>query len=184
MIETFNSHGWRDFSQRYHDVYGYFPKENGGEVLVKVVELDSKTIKFVDDKGVTYYGVADKGVQFKFIPVIKKLFLHEDKLHLATRVPARQYKRGICEANTQVTELAYNRHVDLTFDVIKSYNTVAPKHKVANSIFGFSGRYVYLYNNVIGFIENNKILLEQHMFKQELFDAIRDNKLTYSVELA
>jgi hypothetical protein len=185
MIETFTSNGWRDFYQRYLNVFGFFPTK-AGEVLVQITEINDNRCKFSDANGTAYYAVADKGVEFKFIPISKRLFIHEGVLCVAHRVPARQYRRGICVDNTAVRRLNGYGGIELGFDVVNSYlqgpKTVSEQVAAYDTMFGRQGYSLMLYDNQIGtFLDNKTVTLTQPMFKQELSDCFRRNKIEVSI---
>lgn len=187
-LEEFTSAGARDFRQRYLDVFGYFPTGEN-EVLVKVTEVTETKTNFVDVKGLLYTAYADKGVMFKFIPVVKKLFFYNKKLCLAHRKPARQYQRGITYNNTTMQTI-YGDSIPVEFDTIEAYSNSreqkTEQHDILlNDMLAFYAGYVYLYNLNIGVVMPyaKKILLTNPLFKQELIDSIRDRGLNYEVEL-
>jgi len=187
-LEEFTSAGARDFRQRYLDVFGYFPTGDK-EVLVKVTEVSDTKTSFVDVRGLAYTAYADKGVMFKFIPVVKKLFFYNKKLCLAHRKPARQYQRGITYNNTTM-QTVYGEGIHVDFDTIQAYsNNLEQKTELndilLNEMLAFYAGYVYLYNLNIGVVmpQSKRVLLTNPLFKQELMDSIRDRGLDYEVEV-
>lgn len=177
-LEEFTSGGSRDFRQRYNDVFGFFPKGDGTDVLVRVTDVSDTSMRFVDERGISYTAYADQGVVFRFIPVTKKLFFFEDKLVLASRNPARQYQRGICQANTRFNTITNGGVLDIDFDTIKAY--IAEKG-VLNKFLAFEGNRLYLYSQLIGIKQGDSIVLENSLFRQEVLDALRVNGLNYEV---
>jgi len=187
-LEEFTSEGARDFRQRYLDVFGYFPTGNS-YVLVKVTEVFDTKTNFVDDRGLVYTAYADKGVMFKFIPIVKKLFFYKKKLCFAHRKPARQYQRGITYNNT-IMQSVFGDYMPVEFDTIQAYSNNqeqdTEKHDVLlNDMLAFYAGSVYLYNLNIGVVmpQSKRVLLTNPLFKQELMDSIRDRGLTYEVEV-
>jgi hypothetical protein len=181
-LEEFTSAGSRDFRQRYLDVYGYFPTSNG-DVLVKVTSVDEHKTVFTDAKGLQYTAYADKGVMFKFIPVIKRLFFFNNDLCLAQRKPARQYQRGICHANTTIVGIV-GGYFDVGFDIINAYGKPVKSvgsNCLLNDITAIYDGTVYLYNTNIGTVFGKHIVLSQPLFKQEVMDAVRNAELDYEV---
>lgn len=178
-LEEFTSNGWRDFSQRYLGVFGYFK-----DMLVQVSDVTEDTTSFINVNNIKYYANADTGVVFKFIPVTKKLFFFDGKLLLAQRVPARQYKRGIYQQNTSVRGVPYGEQYEVSFEMLEAYNN----NKIANSnvhilndMFALYGSSIYLYNQRIGGVIDDTIYLDTPLFRQEVVDALRANNLPMGV---
>lgn len=185
MIATFTSAGWRDFNQRYANVFGYFPKEDGTDVLVYMEKVGETRCTFRDREDLTYYAQADMGVNFKFIPITKKVFLYNGMPHLAQRVPARQYRRGICGDNTKITSILSGRSLSVDFAMVQAY-TEKPdnsgKHKVFDDIFVITqAGNLCIYDHCVGSIEGSKVTLTSDIFKQEILDLFRRNNLEYTI---
>lgn len=116
MFEKFTSEDAHDFRQRYQGTYGWF-KRKDKKLLVKLTTVDSdgfgeKVVHFADKDGVPYTlraDSADESVGFEFIP--PKTLYHNTSdgvAYLLTRVPARQYLRGICDRNTRIRSVGGN----------------------------------------------------------------------------
>ena len=180
-LEEFTSNGWRDFSQRYLGVFGYFK-----DLLVQVSDVTELRTNFVSKSGVTYHANADTGVVFKFVPVTKRLFYFDDQLVLAQRVPARQYKRGVHAQNTSVRGVRFGEVYEVSFDLLEAYtnnkNNNGDVH-ILNDMFALYMGGVYLYNQRIGTLIKDKIQLTTPLFKQEVIDALRINDVKMSVEV-
>ena len=195
MIEEYSSKSWRDFSQRYKDTYGWYLGSSGKKTLVKLTEVGEVILRFVDDAGVPYSANADKGNCFEFIPLEKSLYIYKDSLVLCQRVPARQWRRGIHQHNTSITQVNGGwGGIDISFDVL--VNVLSPtNHKdglrrflagastdvALNAMFGVSKSNVYVYNRVIGSYNKGTITLKDGLFKQEFSDVIRDLNLDWKL---
>ena len=183
-LEEFTSGGARDFRQRYLEVYGFFPVDKR-EVLVRVTEVNDNRMSFVDERGIQYSAYADKGVFFRFIPVTKRLFIHNDNLYLAFRKPARQYKRGITYENTTFVSMS-GGNADVDFETVLSYNNSrqvrsAKNCKILTDFLGVYEGSLFLYNQVIGTINDKTAYLSIPIFRQEVLDALRINGMKQEV---
>ena len=183
-LEEFTSGGARDFRQRYLKVFGFFPVEDR-EILVRVTEVSDARMSFTDERGIQYTAYADKGVFFRFIPVTKRLFYYDGRLCLAHRKPARQYQRGITYANT-VFQTVYGTPLDVDFDSVKAYvNYKSAKLpdgcKILTDYLGIVDGSVFLYNQMIGAINEKNVALDVPVFRQEVIDALRINNMKQEV---
>lgn len=199
MLEEFNSRGSRDFRQRYEGCYGFFkPPQAEHKLMVLLRGIQEDRLSFLDENGISMEAVADRGHVFEFIPVQRKLFLYNNRLHYISRRPARQWQRGISDNNTQVRDITRGEFVSVNFKRLQAALDDGPpklstlekycKEKVAAFLisqhFGVSDEQVFLYNTVIGTFdkETSTITLTEPVFKQELSDAIREAKFPLKVE--
>jgi len=199
MIEEFKSEGWRDFSQRYKDTYGWYLTDTGRKVLVQLVDVNDTTLKFAGKEGQTYTAIADKGNCFEFLPLERAVHNTPTHVYYCSRVPARQWRRGVHQANTSITNLlggGWAGGEKLSFDLleqifqennptdyIQSFLSGDRVGLALNSMFAMGKNRVYLYNRVIGEYKNRSITLSNHLFSQEINDLVRDLALPYKVEL-
>ena len=195
MIEEFTRNGWEDFQRRYDRTFGFFHTETGRRVLVKVVAVSPDALSMVDADGVAYTANADRGNQFEFLPVEKAVYNYKDEVILTQRQPARQWKRGICAQNTAIILLGggrgmFDRARDVNFSFLEtifvnhSYKESVErfkKHRRAsvalNEVFSIINRdSIMVYDQVIGsfFEEQNSIVLNNNLFRQEIEDTLRE----------
>jgi len=191
MKTEFLSDGWRDFHQRYKDTFGWFEREGKPSVLVKLVSIEAHGLEFVDEQGFRYNAYPDKGNFFTFLPVVKGCYLFGDKVVTVERIPARQWRRGICNDNTSITNTAgYFYSVD--FPIIKAIftgqNNTIERYKLAkqlpvllNSQFHIEHEGVFVYNKRIGNFGDDTIILDDSVFSQELGDLMKQHQLPIRV---
>lgn len=113
MFEKFTSVDAADFRQRYLNTYGFFRRDNQ-RTLVKLVNVD-ETVSFKDKDDVEYklFPDSQNDVGFEFLPPKAAWHNTEEGGMLVTRVPARQWLRGICSRNTKIgTPLGHMVAVD------------------------------------------------------------------------
>jgi len=193
-LEEFTSGGARDFRQRYLGVWGYYPTPSGEKLLVYMSQINERETKFSDAKGIEYTAKADQGVFFQFIPIEKRLFVYDNMLVLAERRPARQYSRGVSEANTSFREITYADTVLITAKTIVAYAN--PVYEVVidasktvqllSPMFGIKHGSIYLYDRRIGSVQYDKNLklqlrVDEPLFYQELVDVVRERKINVEV---
>lgn len=189
MKAEFTGLGSRDFRQRYNGSWGWYTvPESGKRMLVLMDLVSDHEARFRDQKNNRYMAYADTGVVFEFIPVTKRLFIHNSRLLLQTRVPAHMWSRGINLQNTQQLDVAANVPQAIGFDSIVSamepegYKEVG-NIKLLNNVFGIVGTFVYVYDKYIGEWNPNTncITLKDNMFIQELTDLVRKLNKPWSV---
>lgn len=106
MIETPTRNNLADFKQRYSGVMGwYMDKDSQAKTLVRVHSVGTDRVTFRDSVGNTFYALVDGGIAFEFLPVEKAWRNTKDNTYYIHRVPARQWRRGICEENTTIHSL-------------------------------------------------------------------------------
>lgn len=193
-LEEFTSGGARDFRQRYLGVWGYYPTPSGEKLLVYMSQINERETKFNDAIGIEYTAKADQGVFFQFIPIEKRLFVYDNMLVLAERRPARQYSRGVSEANTLFREITYSDTVLITAKTIVAYANpvydvvIDPSKTVQllSPMFGIKHGRIFLYDRGIGSVRydaNLKLQLrvDEPLFYQELVDVVRERKINVEV---
>lgn len=199
MKAEFKSNGWEDFRQRYSGTYGWFEREDKPPILVRVGHVDVESMVFEDDKGIKYTAHSDKGNVFSFIPVIRGMYKCQGEITYVQRIPARMYKRGVCEDNTSMMSI-YTGSMPVTFaSILDMVNTsieyelhklkgmLTSKQDVDNILlsrqFSIKRNDVYLYDNLIGSITSpNTIMLNSPLFTQEITDIFNANKIDMDVQ--
>ena len=183
MIAEFTSNGAEDFRQRFRGVFGWFiSPETKNETLVKVTDVTARQTTFVDKEGQEYVAFADKQLQFKFIPVQQSVFTFDGMPYLAQRVPARQYRRGICGDNTSIRSVASYVGRPVDFGVVEAYvNGVRDPHSMLNhktrrvltrQLSIVDGN-VYIYDaHIASLLDGGDMYIVQDMFRQEVLDFL------------
>jgi len=173
-----------DYFKRMQQIkLGLLPKE---AVPKPKKQINDVAGVFINANNIKYYANADTGVVFKFIPVTKKLFYFDDKLLLAQRVPARQYKRGIHQQNTNIRGVLYSEQYEVSFDMLDAYNNnkiINDDVHILNNMFALTATGLFLYNQRIGNVLDDTIHLSTPLFRQEVVDALRANNLPMGVKV-
>lgn len=200
MIEEFTSRGSRDFRQRYEGTYGfYIHPETKRRMLVLISEVRDDALRFTDEKRMDYSPNADRGFEFEFIPLEKKLFNFGEQICCIRRIPARQFQRGVCRANTLITSLSVeNTQVGLSFaavaaayadekrntpEMVAEYVAGKRKQLLVSPMFAFIGKKLYLYETPVAVVKDKTLLVEEPIFRQEVADMVEKHHFPYSVEI-
>lgn len=200
MIEEFTLRGASDFSQRYRHTFGWYLQDSGDKILVKVDEVRSDKLHFSDEVGIPYVAYADKGNRFEFLPVERATYNTQTYGPVATeRIPARQYKRGICTANTQITVIhgglsTITPDFDILTEIFASplpdaayIPALKNKGLAVGNLFILSGEAVRLYHSPIGSYKQQgsrlAITLTTPLFQQELSDALAKLPLEFDLSV-
>ena len=193
MKATLSRFNAGDFRQRHQNTYGFI-KVNDKRMLVHVDEVNGSFVSFSDIDGYKFTSNAGSDFEFEFIPVERAWHNTEHNPIYSSRVPARQWQRGVCDGNTRLLAVSDKGRVD----------SVACDFKQIASIFTFPGltplqinkRFeegkavalskafavsqlgaVYLYDRAIGTLnlKERKLKLNMPIVMQELSDAFRDS---------
>lgn len=189
MHEEFTGLGSRDFRQRYTGSYGWYTTPGGKRVMVLMDVINDHEASFQDRQGNKYRANADTGVSFEFIPITKKLFIHDKRLLLITRTPARMWARGINTQNTAIRDVVKQSGVGLSFERIVA--TMEEERyqedgeiKLLSNLFAIGDNVVYIYDKEIGewSAKTQTIKLHDKLFYQEIVDLVKKLGKPWKVE--
>jgi hypothetical protein len=194
MIEEFKSDTLADFRQRYQGCYGWFEKSPEQRILVVLDSVDF-ALKFRDKTGMVFSANPDKGNKFSFLPVEKGVHWAGGRVVLCNRIPARQYRRGICADNTSIYQLTTTHTLHPSFDLLETifgedenqsideFRTAYKGNVVLDKMFSIVDNRVYLYAHLLGVYtpEKQAITLNQTIFFQEIYDTVTRNKLDLEI---
>jgi len=195
MYDTYTQENQRDFAARYCDTFGWLIDEKrNNKRLVYLAETDGDHLYFYSQLGgVKQHTIAGAGVMFEFIPVDHGWFKADNgAIYLLTRVPARQWKRGISRSNTSITGITGN-NVPVNFEVMSSiFNEKNPQTYTYSSArpialskhFAIDAKKnVFFYDSLIGTEDNGIITLKNNHVLQELQDLVRRKKLPLEIKV-
>ncbi len=198
MIDSPTYENSHDFRQRYLRSYGFLIREDRKH-LVYITECGVDQVKFSDISGASLFCQSNRGIKFEFIPVTRGWFYTSQGMCYLSRVPEKQYTRGISPNNTQVLVYSYGDGLtksSVSFDLLNDIFVDPPEPPTLeeyledkSKIFKVSKHFVFL-NNKVYFFEREigtvtrsykTISLKEPMFKQELKDALVKNNLPFEV---
>jgi hypothetical protein len=204
MIDSPTHANIADFKQRYQGVFGWInPEENRS--LVYVSNVNTKQVTFKDANGNEFYANVGANVDFEFLPVNRAWYKTNKGMFFGQRIPARQWKRGVCTENTQLREVVgvalattvmtmrwhdavfsvmqnptnYKKQVDHYLASATEVNTPLSKH------FAIVHTSLYFFSKVVGTVDkiNLVITLTSDMVYQELIDVCRRNNYPFKVNI-
>jgi hypothetical protein len=206
MFEKFTSMESHDFRQRYQGTYGFFTHQ-GKKTLTRLdkvfAEGKASYVEFSDKDGLKYLLHPDsenEGTGFEFLPPKSAWFNTKEGIPLlVSRIPARQYQRGICDKNTSITDIRNNnRPVDFEFlsmlfgQNISAASALVSAKETGNGaagvaispqfVVGFNTHNIKCFNQTIGYAEYSKGMFtieldSPELWTQEVTDAFRRSGL-------
>jgi hypothetical protein len=201
MIEVVTRDRSPEMAQRYAGTYGFLKTDAGKKILVEIRDVQARYTEVTDSKGNNYTLASDTGIELEFTQVPSQWF-QPDKDHIVyvTRKPDRQYKRGICDANTTLYTPYRDgtglqaigtdaKRVEAIFNPTGDSQAFASIRKIAcglwSKFFAWAGETVYVKDMSIGKVdhENKKIKLNDDMFLQEMRDALARSNSDYVVKV-
>lgn len=179
MKDTFTSENRRDFHQRYHGCFAWYIPDHGDKHLVRINQINDKSVNFITEDGTAYTANIDQGVTWEFTQLERGWYTSsDDQAWYVFRIPQRQFARGISHANTGLYKL--NKHLkamdisfssvkDVCLDIKKDTNDIV----VLSKHFAINQKEVYMYDNIIGSRNKNVLTIHNELFMQEICDAVR-----------
>jgi hypothetical protein len=120
----FNSHNWEDIQRYYRHTYIKF-KETGDTLFyVRDVRPDKVTGTDQDGTEFALHLNYDDPYEVDYILPNKSYFQYAKRACMLQRIPAKQYRRGICADNVRITGLSKTGGIvaiDVTFDTLKAF---------------------------------------------------------------
>lgn len=120
----FNSQNWEDISRYYRHTYVKF-KETG-DTLFYIRDVRPDAVRGTDQDGTEFvlYLNHDDPYEVNYVLPNKSYFQFAKRACMLQRIPAKQYRRGICADNVRITGLSKTgglTAIDLTFDTLKAF---------------------------------------------------------------
>ena len=105
MREKFVGATYRDFAQRYQGTYGWLYTDKKHFVYVNKVDIDATYFEDINKRQLHLKSGSD--YEFEFLPVMRGyVYGEDDAIYYLNRVPARMWRRGICQDNTSITDIS------------------------------------------------------------------------------
>jgi hypothetical protein len=208
MIDSLTSLNYKDFTQRYSGTIGFFLTDKEKRV-VSIDNVDSRRARFSDENKNEYHVDANGGGVFEFIQVQRGWFNALKDTYFLQRIPARQWQRGICRANTASYVLKDTNFspTDLTVKLISKL--FPSKVTVADAMvdylagerlglalskhFAINKAYLLMHDHTIGTVQlqkgtttaSSKLIIQSlnPMFHQEITDVINRNRFNGVIEI-
>lgn len=169
----FTSSNWQDIRKYYEGTYVKFTEF--GDRLFYISQVRPDGISGMDDEQTAFEMYLSDAAPYtvNFTLPHKATFQWKDSVYLLQRIPARQYRRGLCSDNTMITNVATGTSVDVGFQSLKafvskpSYSSFsnAFNTKVKTKAIALSPRMSYLRSGSI-LIDNKKIAVFSYETKK------------------
>jgi hypothetical protein len=209
MRDTLTTENASDFSARYISTIAWYSPSSSDEKKfpVFIEEAGPSYVAFRDKDDNHFTAPCDSGVSFEFKQAERGWYYHPNRnAYCICRLPARQWKRGIGEGNTQVWVVTPGlrlRHVSFQFELLAELflhqqtitaADIRDQYKqnckdesikgiayplVLSRMLALADNKVYLYHSVVGdrsLRYPNTLLVHKH-FVQEIRDALEEVQL-------
>lgn len=129
---------WRDIQRYYEGTYVKF--REFGETLfwIQRVREDAITGKSEDGEEFILHLHSDAPYVIDYILPHKAVFQKGEHVYALQRIPARQYKRGLCNDNTQIVNMLTQEKQNFGFPLLKAFVNKQSYPSLDEAIWGKS----------------------------------------------
>ena len=189
---------WRDIQKYYENTYVKFSEF--GDKLFYINSVGSDKVAGVDDENTAFELFLSNSAPYmvNYLLPHKAVFQWKDSVYLLQRIPARQYRRGLCSDNTMITNVTTGTRLDIGFNSLKAFvgkpsyssfsnafNTKAKTKAVALSsrMSYLRSGYILIDSHKIAQFDYNtkKILMLHKIFLPEIMQHMVDHNEHYEV---
>lgn len=194
----FTSSNWRDIQKYYECTYVKFSEF--GDRLFYIQQVRPDGISGIDDEQTAFEMYLSDAAPYtvNYLLPHKATFQWKDSVYLLQRIPARQYRRGLCSDNTMITNVATGVKIEIGFNSLKAFVSKpcyssfsnAFNTKVKTKAIALSPRMTYLRSGFI-LIDSHKvaqfdyttkrILMIHKLFLPEIMQHMVDHNEQYEV---
>jgi hypothetical protein len=143
------SSNWEDIRRYFSDTYVKFKEY--GDRLFFIQHVDPSVISGYDEDEVRFdlYLSDSKPYTLDYILPSKATFQYKNQAYMLHRIPARQYRRGLCQDNTNIIRLHDGQKMPIDFDILKAfvnkpvYSTLGQALKATKGTHTISSRMWY-----------------------------------------
>lgn len=194
----FTSANYQDIRKYYEGTYVKFTEF--GDRLFYITDITTQQVNGIDDTDTPFILYLDNHHPYivNYLLPHKAVFQWKDSVYLLQRVPARQYKRGLCAENTMITNVATGQAVEIGFAALKAFVTkptyasfsAAINTKVKTRAVALTNRMTYLRTGAILMdsiriatydFESKKITMIRKAFEFEIQQHLWIHNDTYEV---
>jgi len=194
----FISSNWRDIDKYYTGTYVKFNEY--GDKLFHIDHVNPNVVEGEDDTGTNFQLFLSDSAPYtvNYLLPHKATFQWNDSVYMLQRIPARQYRRGLCSDNTQIINIATGSRVDISFKSLKAFVSkpmyssfsAAFNSKAKTKAVALSPRLTYIRSGLIlvdqvrvaSFDYNTKKIHMIHkIFLPEIMQHMMDHNETYEV---
>ena len=185
----FTASNWRDIEKYYHGTYLKF--QEFGDRLFLINNVRPAYVKGIDEDQNEFILYLDDEHPYTvdYILPNKAVFSYRNAAFLLQRVPARQYRRGLCEENVKVVRVHDGQTLPFSFEVLKAFvqkqKYLSLKEALASksgTSFPLTSRISYYRKNQGIYVDtkqvayiSNGILLSHRLFEKEMTGLIQQD---------
>jgi hypothetical protein len=161
MIDTLEAHGYKDFNQRYQGCFCLY-----NNMLVKIRKSTDNGVEFEDKDG-NKYNSADRSQPFLFMALAKGWYNTKQGPVFLSRRAQRQWTRGVSDATVAIRRVKNGPSCWglKALDFAALADILSEEKKITfsgfpyalNKNFALSDSYVFLWDQVIGSVEKEKV---------------------------
>lgn len=188
----FNSETSNDVSKYFRGCYVKFPQT--GDYLCMVDSVDSERIIgkiFTPDSEGNwderpYQHPLFEGVEIDFVLPKKSYFNYDGSAHFLYRIPARQYRKGICPENTAVIRMSSNgglHGINFNFHMLTAYvnkqqflpfgTTGKNSYAVAPRMAVSKQGHIFVDKTIVGFYDGKSIIVRHKLFQEDVEKVLK-----------
>lgn len=186
-----------DISKYYRHTYVKF-KETG-DTLYYIRDVNHRMIRGTDQDGTEFelYLSDDHPYEVDYVLPNKSFFQLAKSACLLQRIPAKQYRRGLCSENTRITRIGKTGNLvslDLSFDVLKAFVSKQTFPSLATVLMkkapvsvALSPRFAYVPEigailadlNIVAYVDKKekKIKMVHQIFKPEVQELAKNTDM-------
>lgn len=189
-----------DINKYYRHTYVKF-KETG-DTLYYIRDINHRVIRGTDQEGTEFelYLSDEHPYEVDYVLPNKSFFQMAKSACLLQRIPAKQYRRGLCSENTRITRIGKTGNLvsmDLSFDVLKAFvakqtfpslSTVLMQKSKPVSV-ALSSRFAYVPETGVIFADitpvasidkkEKTVVMLYNIFRPEIEELIQNTELKF-----
>lgn len=131
-----------------------------GDMLFYINSVQGNEVRGIDedDNDFVIYLSDDVPYNVDFVLPHKAVYQHGKDVVLMQRVPARQYRRGICDENVKLIILTSNDQLEVNFKNLKAFVTKTSYSTLRDAIFGKNKNIAVAISDRFWFYKRNQCL--------------------------
>ena len=196
MLFTSSSSGY--IEKYFHGTFVKF--KEFGDKLFKITSVSCNSVMGVDQDDMDFELCLSDYHPYEVDYVLphRAVFQYKDRAMLMQRVPARQYKRGLCDQNVRIVDIGSGETTSIGFPILKSYVTKqkyftlteAIKHKGKLKSYALNSRMSFISATKVLKIDTSKIgfydsptntLFVNKLFAPDVLSLMKDNNETVEI---
>lgn len=139
-----SSNNWTDVQKYYQDSYVKFDREYGDRLYyIYKVRPEGVLYRDSDNQEGILYMDTENPYELEYIMPHKTMFQKDKHCYLLTRIPAKQYSRGLTNSNCQfhlLDALGKWKTADVAWDILNAYTNKPAFRSIADCVRDPAGR--------------------------------------------